>query len=97
MKIAIALLALAGAPLFANAADAVSPKNRPAFCRGEVAQQYGTKPMYVKTGKLKKDKDGTTSISGSVDQGTEGMKQFKCRFDKKGAFVDVMALTSDGE
>ena len=88
---------LASAAAAAHATEVISPGNRAAYCRGEVSQQYGTKPIYVKTGKLKKDKDGATSVSGTVDKGDEGIKQFKCRFDAKGAFVDVMALTSDGE
>jgi len=75
----------------------VAPGNRRAYCRGEVAGQYGTKPMYVTTGKLVKGRDGTTSVSGTVDKGTEGIKKFKCRFDAKGRLGDVMALTPDGE
>jgi hypothetical protein len=42
-------------------------------------------------------RDGTTSVSGSVDKGNEGIKKFKCRFDAKGRFIDVMAMTPDGE
>ena len=42
-------------------------------------------------------KDGTSSIRGTVDQGTEGIKAFLCRFDSKGGFIDVMAFTPDGE
>lgn len=75
----------------------VAPGNRRAYCRGEVAGQYGTKTMYVTTGKLVRDRNGATSVSGTVDKGTEGIKTFKCRFDAKGRFVDVMALTPDGE
>ncbi|WP_156912012.1 hypothetical protein [Kaistia adipata] len=76
---------------------AVSRGNMPAYCRGEVSGQYGTKPMYVKTAKPKRAKDGSTTIRGTVDKGSEGIKAFECQFDAKGRFIGVMALTSDGE
>ncbi len=76
---------------------AVSRGNMPAYCRGEVSGQYGTKPMYVKTAKPKRAKDGSTTIRGTVDKGSEGIKEFECQFDAKGNLTGVMALTSDGE
>ena len=91
-----ALLLFAAAGAFGKA-EAVSRGNRPAYCRGEVSAMYGVKPAYVKTGKLVRAKDGSSSIRGTVDKGSEGMKEFMCRFDKQGGFIDVMALTSDGE
>lgn len=102
MKQTIATLAgtavtLALVTAAASPALAISRGNMPAYCRGEASSQYGTKPMYVKTGKIVKARDGSLSIKGTVDQGSEGMKAFQCRFDKKGNFIDVMALTSDGE
>lgn len=75
----------------------ISRGNMPAYCRGEVAGMYGTRPRYVKTGKIVKTKDGSYSISGMVDKGNEGIKKFKCRFDRSRNFIDVMALTSDGK
>jgi hypothetical protein len=93
-KFAIALAGLA--LLTANSAP-IAPGNRKAYCRGEVAGMFGTKPNYVTTGKLLKARNGATSVSGTVDKGSEGIKKFKCRFDAKGRFVDVMALTPDGE
>jgi hypothetical protein len=97
MKILATSLALACIASSAEAADAISAGNRAAYCRGEVARQYGTKPMYVKTGKLAKAKDGTTSVSGTVDEGSAGAKKFKCRFDADGKFVDVVAPANDGD
>ena len=76
---------------------AISRGNMPAYCRGEVSSMYGIKPGYVKTGKIVKAKNGSLSISGTVDKGSEGMKKFMCRFDKGGRFIDVMAMTSDGD
>ena len=87
--IALGLIGATSAP--------ISPGNRKAYCRGEVSGMYGTKPAYVTTGKLVRARDGTTSVSGTVDKGNEGIKKFKCRLDAKGRFIDVMAMTSDGE
>lgn len=84
------------APLCAQAAP-ISRGNMPAYCRGEVAGMYGTRPRYVKTGKIVRAKNGSLSISGTVDKGNEGIKKFKCRFDKKRNFIDVLAMTPDGE
>ena len=75
----------------------ISRGNMPAYCRGEVAGMYGTRPHYVKTGTIVKEKDGSYSISGTVDKGNEGIKKFKCRYDAGRNFIDVMALTSDGK
>jgi hypothetical protein len=75
----------------------ISRGNMPAYCRGEVAGMYGTRPRYVKTGKIVKEKDGSYAISGTVDKGNEGIKKFKCRYDASRNFIDVMALTSDGK
>ena len=91
LAIPLAALMATGAPN-----EPVAPGNRKAYCRGEVAEQYGTRPLYVTTGKLLKGAKGTTSVSGTVDKGSEGIKRFKCRFDAKGRFIDVMALTPDG-
>lgn len=87
----------APAPSASGGSKAVSRGNMPAYCRGEVSGQYGTKPMYVKTSKPKHAKDGSTTIRGTVDKGNEGIKAFECQFDAKSRFVGVMALTSDGE
>ena len=88
------IIASAGAS--AHAGDAVSAKQRPAYCRGEVAEQFGAKPAYVKTGEPATAADGTTSISGSVDLGHHGTKQIQCRFAADGTFVDVID-TTEGE
>jgi hypothetical protein len=78
-------------------ASPISRGNMPAYCRGEVAGMYGTRPRYVKTGKIVRASDGNLSIGGTVEKGNEGIKKFKCRFDKKRNFIDVMAMTPDGE
>jgi len=91
------LLPILAAGVVAAASAPIAPGNRKAYCRGEVSGMYDTRPAYVTTGKLLKARDGSTSVSGTVDKGSEGIKKFKCRFDAKGRFVDVMAMTADGE
>ena len=95
-EMAILLIPLAALMATGAPSEPVAPGNRKAYCRGEVAGQHGTRPVYVTTGKLVKGAKGTTSVSGTVDKGSEGTKKFKCRFDAKGRLIDVMALTHDG-
>lgn len=98
MRLGQATILTIGAVALVGASNApVAPGNRKAYCRGEVSGMYGTRPNYVMTGKLLKASDGSTSVSGTVDKGSEGIKKFKCRFDRKGRFNDVMTLTPDGE
>lgn len=94
--VSLAALAVTFGSVCSNAKP-VSRGNMPAYCRGEVAGMYGTRPTYVKTGKIIASKDGSLSIRGTVDKGNEGIKKFKCRFDKARNFIDVMAMTPDGE
>ena len=77
-------------------AEPISRGNMAAYCRGEVSAMYATKPRYVYTGQIEEAADGGLSIDGLVDKGNEGIKKFKCRFDNKRNFIDVMAMTSDG-
>ena len=59
-------------------AEQVTPGNMPAYCRGMAASDFGTKPAYIKTGKLKKNKDGSYTISGTYD----GKDPFTARTQK---------------
>lgn len=97
LTIGVTGAAASAAPAAPAGSAVVTPGNMPAFCRGEVAGNYGTRPAYVKTDPVVRRKDGGSSITGTVDKGNEGVKRFECRFDAKGRFIDVMALTSDGE
>lgn len=45
---------------------AISHGNMPAFCRGEASAQYGVKPAYIKTGKVKA-RHGGFEIDGTAD------------------------------
>lgn len=70
----------------------LSKGNRPAYCRGEVAGVYGTRPEYVKTMPLVVEADGSVTIDGTVDKGSEGIKKFQCRYNAKGVFIGARVL-----
>lgn len=75
----------------------VAPGNMKAYCRGEASAQFGTKPAYIKTEKLVKNKDGSYSVKGTADLGTQGKKPFRCNFGKKGNFQPLMSLVDEGK
>lgn len=80
-----------------GAGQPVAPGNMAAYCRGEASAQYGVRPAYITTARLIRGRDGGSTIDGTADQGRNGIKRFRCRFDARGRFIDVMALTRDGE
>ncbi len=73
----------------------VVPGNMPAYRRGEASSQFGTKPMYIKTGKLVRSKSGY-SVKGTADLGDQGKKPFQCDYDKKGNFLHLKSLVDEG-
>ncbi|MDF0541150.1 hypothetical protein PX699_02245 [Sphingobium sp. H39-3-25] len=73
----------------------ISAGNRPAYCRGEASQRYGVPPNYIRTRPAIANATGIM-IDGTADQGRDGIKRFRCRFDARGRFIDVMAMTPDG-
>ena len=75
----------------------ISAGNMGAYCRGEAAGMYGLRPAYVRIGRLTAAPGGGTRIEGTADKGREGIKRFRCRFDARNRFVNVMPLDSDGE
>lgn len=92
----VIIVSISGLAL-AAAAPPVSIGNRKAYCRGEVSSQYRVRPVYVTTGALLRARDGSTSVSGTVDMGDKGTKGFRCRYDTRGRFIDVMGMKPDGE
>jgi hypothetical protein len=95
MKYLVSAAALILASTTAIAAP-VTPGNMPAYCRGEAASQFGTKPAYIKTGKLVRAKNGGYNIKGTADLGTEGKKPFQCDYDRKGNFLNFKSLVDEG-
>jgi hypothetical protein len=74
----------------------ISAGNKAAFCRGEASAQYSVRPAYITVGRAVPDREGGSAIDGSADQGRNGIKRFRCRFDARNRFIDVMAVTRDG-
>jgi len=74
----------------------ISAGNMGAYCRGEAAGLYGLRPAYVRTGRLVAAPGGGTRIEGTADKGREGIKRFRCSFDARNRFINVMPLDRDG-
>ena len=91
------LIAVLFLPCAGVVAAPVAPGNMKAYCRGEASAQFATKPQYIKTGKLTRNKDGSYSIKGRADLGAEGLKPFQCNFDRKGNFQPLMSLVNEGK
>jgi hypothetical protein len=75
----------------------ISAGNMGAYCRGEAAGLYGLRPAYVRTGRPVAAPGGGTRIEGTADKGREGIKRFRCRFDARNRFIEVMPLDRDRE
>jgi len=72
---------------------------QPAACVATAANLYGidaSKVTLDNEGNLSPTAEGF-SMTGNADKGSEGMKQFECKFDRQKKLVDVMPLNSDGE
>ena len=90
------LLSVTALLLVSTAAVAMTPGNMPAYCRGQAASDFGTKPVYIKTGKLVRLKKGGYTIKGTADLGDQGKKPFACDFGKKGEFLHLKSLVDEG-
>jgi len=81
-QILIITLAALSAPVLA---EQVTPGNMAAYCRGMAASDFGTRPAYIKTGKLKNNKDGSYTISGTYDD----KDPFTCTYAKNGEYTGM--------
>ena len=92
------LILLASVTLFSTPAIAkpVAPGDMPAYCRGQASSQFATKPVYIKTQKLVRNKNGSYYVKGTADLGTQGKKPFQCDFSKKGEFLHLKSLVDEG-
>ena len=68
----------------------------PAYCRGQASSQFATKPVYIKTQKLVRNKNGSYYVKGTADLGNQGKKPFQCDFSKKGEFLHLKSLVDEG-
>lgn len=80
-----------------SSTPAVAPGNMAAYCRGEAAGQFATKPTYIKTGKLTRVKGGGYSVKGTADLGDQGQKPFQCKFGKDGKYLGLESLVDEGK
>lgn len=71
------------------------PKNMTAYCKGEAAGQFNTKPMYIETGKAFATATGY-AIKGTGDLGNQGKKPFQCNFDQNGKLLNFQSLVNEG-
>lgn len=78
------------------AEDSQTPGNLKAYCRGQAAGQWQTRPQYISVGPVKREKDKSYSIDGTVDLGKEGKKPFRCRYNAKRQFIAVDSMTDEG-
>lgn len=92
------LIVLASVTLFSTPAIAkpVAPGDMPAYCRGQASSQFATKPVYIKTQKLVRNKNGSYYVKGTADLGNQGKKPFQCDFSKKGEFLHLKSLVDEG-
>ena len=92
------LIVLASVTLFSTPAiaESVAPGNMPAYCRGQASSEFGTKPVYIKTQKLVRNKNGSYYVKGTADLGNQGKKPFQCDFSKKGEFLHLKSLVNEG-
>lgn len=95
-KLHYSLLAMFMAtPAIAGVAS-IAPGNLKAYCRGEAAGQWQTNPRYVSVGVVKREKDKSYSVDGTVDLGKQGKKPFRCRYTAKRQFIAVDSMTDEG-
>lgn len=67
------------------------------ICLARAGRQYAVAQDKLRLEDPVTTADGGTTIDGTADQGADGIKRFRCRFDADLRFIDVMALTGDGE
>ena len=60
-----------------------------AYCKGEAAGQYNTRPGNVKADAPMKAVGGGFVVSGSVSLGAKGNPPFQCLFDGAGNFTSI--------
>ncbi len=97
LTIAIRPAAGAAIPSRPGSGAPIPAGNMSAFCRGEASEMYAVRPMYIRTGPITRAPGGGSFIDGQADQGNRGTKRFRCRFDMRNRFIDVMAMSRDGE
>ena len=92
------ILAIAGVLATTCAASAlaapVAPSNMGAYCRGEAAKAFHARPNYVKSTRPAKASDGSATVNGVYEDKDGRSRNFECRYDPNGNFVEVKAVTA---
>lgn len=70
----------------------VSKGNLKAYCRGEAAGRYGTRPAYVHVDAPQEAHDKSWYVMGIADLGSEGPMEFQCNYSAKGKFEGLQEL-----
>jgi hypothetical protein len=72
----------------ANAAVAISPRARVAYCQAEASSHYGVWDG-IQMSEPAAQPDGSTVVEGLVSREAKAPQKFRCRFDINGLFVGV--------
>jgi hypothetical protein len=69
----------------------VAAANMGAYCRGQAAKAFDARPAYVKSVRPTKAADGSATVDGTYEDSNGRTKNFQCRYDAQGNFLDVKA------
>lgn len=78
-----------------QATSTVNYSQMKAYCKGEAAGQYGTRPQYINVGNVH-PRNNKYIAKGTADLGRNGQKPFKCVFDGNGNFLRFQSLVNEG-
>ncbi|MGE0668566.1 MAG: hypothetical protein AB7O49_18580 [Sphingomonadales bacterium] len=76
------------------AAAPVAANNMGAYCRGQAAKTFHARPSYVKSVRPARSQDGSATVDGTYQDEDGHTKNFKCRYDAQGNFLDVKPVTA---
>ena len=64
----------------------VAPGNMAAYCRGEASSQFGTKPMYIKTDKRVRAKNGSYTSRAPLTSAPRARSPFSATTTRRATF-----------
>lgn len=92
------VLSIAGALTIAVSLPAlaapVAASNMGAYCRSQAAKAFSARPSYVKSTRALPAPDGSATVDGTYEDDDGHTRNFKCRYDAKGNFIDVKAVAA---
>ena len=72
----------------------VAANNMGAYCRGEAAEAFEARLSYIKSTRPVKAADGSSTVDGTYEDSDGHTKNFRCRYDAAGNFLDVKAAAA---